>query len=651
MKILHLLFLLVLSVSLYAVPARRCAFRAQMQDGTYQIIRFVGDEEFSYYVGEDGYIVKPASNGMFYIRTEFKFENFLKYPRAIPTKRLGIGTIESAPVKSHGTPRIPVILVNFMDEKMSVTEEADLKEYYDKYCNGTRDGVLYEGAGSSGAVRDYFVQQSDSLFQPEFTVIGPVTLSHEMAYYGANSGAVKDVNFAAFRVEALQLAMEEYDTFAADFDNDGDGTVDLAFFIYAGLPESDAGVSEDAIWPKESISPIVINGVTIAVVGCCSELSLSRGNRVPAGIGTMCHEVAHALGLPDEYDRNNEALGMSYWSLMDSGNYTNGGKTPCGLTGYERDFLGWRGIKTLTESTTVRMRPLEDGGMAYKVVNSENPDEYYILENRQYVGWDSKMLGHGMLVNHVDYDRSSWINNRLNTDKAHQRMTIIPANNNYIGQNTAGSSAELVAAARGQLYPGPNANDMLTDESIPASTVFTESGFMKQPIRQIRELDNGDIVFKFMPKGRLDAPKPRCPEQMLAPNSFRLEWDAVDAAESYRVVVCANGENGNIVVHETDSVSVTGYDVNLPEVEYDTFVCYVTAQADTYEDSPAVEGMTVTLPADAISVVRGFADSDTGEVYTLEGIRIGDSDSVLPDLAPGVYIIRKGTEAKKIFIH
>ena len=40
-------------------------------------------------------------------------------------------------------------------------------------ATGTRDGILYTGAGSRGAVRDYFAQQSDSLFLPEFEVIGP----------------------------------------------------------------------------------------------------------------------------------------------------------------------------------------------------------------------------------------------------------------------------------------------------------------------------------------------------------------------------------------------------------------------------------------------------------------------------------------------
>ena len=83
-----------------------------------------------------------------------------------------------------------------------------------KYCNGTRDGILYTGAGSRGAVRDYFAQQSDSLFLPEFEVIGPVTLDKPMAYYGENSpSGAKDIRFSEFCSEALEQAT----TLVSDF--------------------------------------------------------------------------------------------------------------------------------------------------------------------------------------------------------------------------------------------------------------------------------------------------------------------------------------------------------------------------------------------------------------------------------------------------
>ena len=533
MRLLHILGLLTLSAQIYAVPARFHVFRAQMSDGTFQNIRFCGDEYRSYYVNEEGFLVEKEESGCFRV-TSLRPQDKEK---TASVRAMRASSQDRVAIKPLGSPRIPVILVNFSDEKLTVTETArGIADYYDKYCNGTRDGILYTGAGSRGAVRDYFAQQSDSLFLPEFEVIGPVTLDKPMAYYGENSpSGAKDIRFSEFCSEALEQATTLVSDFKTRFDNDGNGTVDLAFFIYAGLPESDPGVTEDAIWPKEMIRPMTINGVTVSVTACCSELSKGSSGNQPSGIGTMCHEVSHALGLPDEYDTNYTALGMSYWSLMDSGNYCDNGKTPCGLTAYERDLLGWRPLTVLERSTTVRLRPLEAGGVGYKVVNEANPDEYYVLENRQHVGWDNGLmkLGHGMLVVHVDYDETAWKNNMLNTNATHQRMSFIPANNRYVGPYNAESSADLLNALGGQPYPGTEGNTALTNETTPASLVFTGTR-MNKPITQIRELENGDIVLKYMPKGRLEAPVVETAVEV-ASNSFKFSWSPSENATFYTV--------------------------------------------------------------------------------------------------------------------
>lgn len=653
MRFLYSILLCFAVWQLHAVPARRQFFKARMADGTFQTIRFCGDENRSFYLSEDGYIVEPDTSGAFYVKTQ-------RRPEELPLLRTaragGIGLPETAPIRPVGSPKIPVILVNFGDEKMTVADtEEEIGTYFDLFCNGTRDGKLYKGAGSYGSVRDYFVQQSDSIFQPEFVIIGPVTLSRPMAYYGQNSSTgVKDVNFKEFCSEALGLAMEKFPQIATEFDNDGNGTVDLAFFIYAGLPESDPGVTSDAIWPKELISPTSVDGVMISVMACCSELcKLSSGIR-PSGVGAMCHEVSHSLGLPDQYDTNYKAIGMSYWSLMDSGNYCGNGFSPCGMTGYERDFLNWRPVRTLTESCTVRLRPLEAGGTACKIVNEANTNEYYIVENRAAAGWDQSQarLGHGMMVVHVDYNKSAWTSNRLNTDATHQRMTFIPANNMYVGPNNATSASELREAMSGQPYPGATGNIWLDDDSEPAASVFT-GGFMGKPIRQIREMENGDIVFKFMPKGTLSVPsslRTGTPEG----TSLTLVWQEVPEAECYAVEVYGVSENDEItteLLFSADSLSTVSCQVEVGETESRKVACRVKAMADTYEDSEFSDCLLATLPATSISEVRAENQSGTVEVYNLQGIRVGTSREVLNNLPAGVYVLRTGNKVRKVTIH
>ena len=649
MRLLHILGLLTLSAQIYAVPARFHVFRAQMSDGTFQNIRFCGDEYRSYYVNEEGFLVEKEESGCFRV-TSLRPQDKEK---TASVRAMRASSQDRVAIKPLGSPRIPVILVNFSDEKLTVTETArGIADYYDKYCNGTRDGILYTGAGSR-AVRDYFAQQSDSLFLPEFEVIGPVTLDKPMAYYGENSpSGAKDIRFSEFCSEALEQATTLVSDFKTRFDNDGNGTVDLAFFIYAGLPESDPGVTEDAIWPKEMIRPMTINGVTVSVTACCSELSKGSSGNQPSGIGTMCHEVSHALGLPDEYDTNYTALGMSYWSLMDSGNYCDNGKTPCGLTAYERDLLGWRPLTVLERSTTVRLRPLEAGGVGYKVVNEANPDEYYVLENRQHVGWDNGLmkLGHGMLVVHVDYDETAWKNNMLNTNATHQRMSFIPANNRYVGPYNAESSADLLNALGGQPYPGTEGNTALTNETTPASLVFTGT-WMNKPITRIRELENGDIVLKYMPKGRLEAPVVETAGEG-ASNSFKFSWSPSENATFYTVKVYGISGDGQWTEHPVfvaDSLSETCCTVRLDDTGYQSYAYGVSALDDEYEDSEFSDYGYVQLPADAVRQVSA-EDGASVEVYSLHGVLLARSREEMLNLNPGIYILRTEDKAVKIVV-
>ena len=354
-----------------------------------------------------------------------------------------IGLHSTAPLMSTGSPRIPVILVQFADVSFSVAAtDSQVNDFFDLFCNGNRSGIRYGGAGSYGSVRDYFIDQSDDLFMPDFYVIGPVTLDSVYAYYGRNQGSSKDVNISHFYAEAIQKAMQIYPDWG-DFDNDGDGTVDMTYFIYAG--EGENGTDDtNTIWPKEMTTSRVIDGLRFMCYACCNELYRGECD----GIGVMCHELSHALGLPDLYDTNYRAYGLDYWDLMDSGCYCLSSYHPCGYSAYELDFMQWRPLVTLTADTVqhLTLYPISEGGVGYKIVNPENPDEYYIIENRQNTKWDTYIgrgtdtkKRHGLLVSHYDYLRSKWTSNTVNTDANHQRATIVPADgslDSYMYVNT-----------------------------------------------------------------------------------------------------------------------------------------------------------------------------------------------------------------------
>lgn len=291
----------------------------------------------------------------------------------------------------------------------------------------------------------------------------------------------------------------------------------MLFIIFAGCGANTTGNRNVQIWPNETpLGTITLDdGTKLKFVcsGCCSENRLGQNSQgfyaQPDGIGVMCHELSHALGLPDFYNTNYKAFGMDLWSLMDYGCYGNAGYTPCAYTAYEREFMGWRPMETLSANGTITLDPITDGGIGYKVVNDENSDEYYILENRQSVGWDSgifKRAKPGLQITHVDYNASKWNGNNVNGDVNHQRMTIIAANNRYIGtylDNVTG--ADLLKTWAGNLYPYAytddsgieQCNDSLTANSVPAATVFTAGGFMNKDIHAIKQLEDKSVSLYF----------------------------------------------------------------------------------------------------------------------------------------------------------
>ena len=437
-----------------------------------------------------------------------------------------IGSQSSAPLKAFGSPKVPVILVQFANKKFisglgtktdtlghqvpneCLTEEDAQKvnALFDKFCNGDGESDYYKGLDSYGSIREYFRDQSFGQFTPEFVVIGPVTLDSVYEYYGKHVGnTVKDANLSAFYEHTLKKAQARYSEWS-QFDNDNNGSVDMVFLLFAGEGENGSD-DENTIWPHEMPSGGTINRVKYGCYAACNEVY----NGTIDGIGVFVHELSHALGLPDFYDNNYVAYGMDYWDLMDSGNYCNSGYTPCNYTAYERDFMGWKDIVTLQQGVRqeLTLTPVADGGVAYKIVNPANANEYYIIENRQSSGWDSyfgngteRTKMHGLLVNHVDYNQRVWSQNySINADPKRQRMTIIPADGDsytYVVVDSQEKYTAYLNSALGDLFPGSGKVTALTGEQAYVYTATGETPHqMNQPLTDIVEHENGTITLTF----------------------------------------------------------------------------------------------------------------------------------------------------------
>jgi hypothetical protein len=173
---------------------------------------------------------------------------------------------------------------------------------------------------------------------------------------------------------------------------------------------------------------------------------------------------------------------------MDGGNFTNYGWCPVNYTALEKMLMGWLTPVELTHTTSVVDMPaLADEGIAYLIRNDGYENEYYIVENRQAIGWDASLPGSGIMIFHVDYIPSVWTSTLVapNSSKL-KRYDIFYANN-------------LKSLYQDWAYPYQE-NDSLTNTSSPAATLNNNNidgtRFMSKPITNMKVTD-GLASFDF----------------------------------------------------------------------------------------------------------------------------------------------------------
>ena len=177
------------------------------------------------------------------------------------------------------------------------------------------------------------------------------------------------------------------------------------------------------------------------------------------------------------------------------------GYLPAGYTGYERWVAGWSEPIVLGDEdvTVENMKALQDGGEYYIIYNPKNKNEYYMLENRQKVGWDKSLPGAGLLIIHVDYDAEIWEENKPNDDPEHQRMTWVAADNKYQIDEEYGYLT--IAGLATDPYPSGN-NNTFNSASKPAAMFYNRTSKMKTPmtssVEEITQNAGGTISFKYV---------------------------------------------------------------------------------------------------------------------------------------------------------
>lgn len=421
-------------------------------------------------------------------------------------------------VPHMGTITIPVVLVNFKDATFKINKP---KEAFDQLFNSDTQANLGNGNHLNyGSVAKYFRDMSNGAFTPKFKVYGPVTVDKPETYYGGkHENDNNDENPWQLVKDALKLVEEDQVTEddIKSFCSDGK-TIDCVYIVYAGLGQNDGG-DGTTVWANCSTTGgATLGGKEVRWYTMSGELSpvKIKDSTIPVvnGLGVICHEFSHSLGLPDMYPTAKSAYldnqEMEYWDLMDGGEYTYNGFCPTAYTAFEKEQMEWQvDMVTLDSDASVTMTTsTEQGGTAYKIVNPQNDKEYLMLEYIQRKGWNQYLFGNGLLVYHVCLPSETlYSGTRLNNTPGYPGMAVVPADGTCLSSYIKANENDYGNSLKGDLFPGTgnlqgqNVTELSDTNKQPNfcwyNAAKTEKLNTNKAIKNIK-YDNGVLTFDYV---------------------------------------------------------------------------------------------------------------------------------------------------------
>ena len=388
-----------------------------------------------------------------------------------------VSGLEQAPV---GQFRVLALLVDFSDKIHSVQAS-----YF--------DSLMFDVDNKS--VRNYYSEisygQLDLVSVNIPSSLGWTTAPQTYAYYvDSNYGFGSYPQNTQKLTEDLVDAVDGVVDFS-QYDNDGNGTVDIVMIIHAGKGAELTGTPTDIWSHKWSISPRLKDGVTISNFTVQPEYWINANDMT---IGVYAHELGHGFGLPDLYDQDQSSTGIGRWCLMSYGSWNgNLGSHPSFPNAWCKHLLRFT-IPTVLTTTTLNLTipPINFSSVSYKVVNPLNTREYFIFENRLKTGYEQFAINDGLLVWHIDdgvfYNNWEWYPGLDST--YHMHVAIEQADGFYEiekGVNRGNS---------GDSWPGLYNKTLFSPNTTPSSNWYkSQSNFSLANIRKVGTNIVLDVVF------------------------------------------------------------------------------------------------------------------------------------------------------------
>lgn len=265
--------------------------------------------------------------------------------------------------------RLGVVLVAFPDQPLNARISPAAWEAA-LFSQGKHLEKNATGQPVFGSVADYFHEMSAGKFRLEGKVLAPIVAEHNRADYAQAAGG---------KSLLVEVGAKLEKALGRDWLKKFDGL----FVVYAG-PRF-AAPRATFFWPHRDV--VELGGTRLSYFIC------PEGGDRMTGIGTICHEFGHMLGLPDLYSTTGEG-GAGVWCTMAIGHGEDG--RPVQLSAWCRERLGW--VTPVPLDPRAKQKLIIAPGEVAKVLARPDGSEYFLLECRRKQGYDRDLPDEGLVI-------------------------------------------------------------------------------------------------------------------------------------------------------------------------------------------------------------------------------------------------------------
>lgn len=440
--------------------------------------------------------------------------------------------------------------------------------------------VLFNAPGGhvdlapTGSVRDVFHRSSYGELEVVSRIYPWIALSRSEAYYAGEKNGFAPTFHEAL-IEALRTLDDDPNFTFRTFDADDDKSIDAITFLHSGYGSEWGGTdchgqsNSDRIWShKWKLKPdpyVTEEGIAIRDYHISPALYGTCGSTI-GRIGTVAHELAHFLGLPDLYgglpDGGN---GIGSYGLMgNSWGYDNSQLYPPIMSPWSKAQMKWLKPLTIEKGGRYVLPPSAATPACYKIDDNFPDGEYLLIENRQPESFDSALPGGGLAVWHIDEKarhrtRASYPDAPGGyVPKDHYRVSVVQADGSFSLERGLNRGDEFDIFRPGSsLLPGDGAGTHPNTDSYQGNAA-SSTGIQ---IFDIIQLPNGDVQFSLLLNGESSLPPTSSPTS--APTSEIGKFYESKRNEILNSMAGGTGSYGNMfdVVAVAD-VNVTSLDVH-----------------------------------------------------------------------------------------